>query len=72
MLAHMIGDGSCVKRQPVRYASIDEANLVAVTIAAAHFGVTLIRDEYASAHATTFSHALFNRAGGFEHPVGMG
>jgi replicative DNA helicase len=40
MLAHMIGDGSCVKRQPVRYASVDEANLAAVTIAAAHFGVS--------------------------------
>jgi replicative DNA helicase len=53
MLAHMIGDGSCVKRQPVRYASIDEANLVAVTIAAAHFGVTPIRDEYAAARVTT-------------------
>ena len=23
LLAHMIGDGSCVKRQPIRYASID-------------------------------------------------
>ena len=32
LLAHMIGDGSCVKRQPIRYASIDEANLAAVTI----------------------------------------
>ena len=53
MLAHMIGDGSCVKRQPVRYASIDEANLVAVTIAAAYFGVTPIRDDYAAARVTT-------------------
>lgn len=53
MLAHMIGDGSCVRRQPVRYASIDEANLAAVTIAAAHFGVTPIRDEYAAARVTT-------------------
>ena len=25
LLAHMIGDGSCVKNQPIRYASIDEA-----------------------------------------------
>ena len=39
LLAHMIGDGSCVKRQPIRYASIDELNLAAVTIAARHFGV---------------------------------
>ncbi|MBU9763037.1 hypothetical protein FR943_04135 [Mycobacterium sp. TNTM28] len=53
MLAHMIGDGSCVRRQPVRYASIDEANLDAVTTAALHFGVTAIRDEYAAARVTT-------------------
>lgn len=53
ILAHMIGDGSCIKRQPVRYASIDEANLTAVTIAAAHFGVRPIRDEYAAARVTT-------------------
>ena len=53
MLAHMIGDGSCVKRQPIRYASIDEANLVAVTIAAAHFGVTAVRDEHAAARVTS-------------------
>jgi len=53
MLAHMIGDGSCIKREPVRYASIDEANLAAVTIAAAHFGITPIRDQYAAVRVTT-------------------
>jgi replicative DNA helicase len=53
LLAHMIGDGSCVKRQPIRYASVDEANLAAVTIAAAHFGVTAVRDEYAAARVTS-------------------
>jgi replicative DNA helicase len=53
LLAHMIGDGSCVKRQPIRYASVDEANLVAVTVAAAHFGVTALRDEYPAARVTT-------------------
>jgi replicative DNA helicase len=53
MLAHMIGDGSCVKRQPIRYASIDEENLAAVSTAAWHFGVTPIRDEYAAARVTT-------------------
>ncbi|WP_407685448.1 replicative DNA helicase [Mycobacterium sp. HUMS_1102779] len=53
LLAHMIGDGSCVKRQPVRHASMDEANLGAVTIAAAHFGVRAIRDEYPAARVTT-------------------
>jgi replicative DNA helicase len=53
LLAHMIGDGSCVRRQPIRYASIDEANLAAVTISAAHFGVTAVRDDYAAARVTT-------------------
>jgi replicative DNA helicase len=53
LLAHMIGDGSCVKNQPIRYASIDEANLAAVTISAAHFGVTAVRDEYPVARVTT-------------------
>ncbi|MFC9550195.1 LAGLIDADG family homing endonuclease [Rhodococcus sp. NPDC056960] len=49
----MIGDGSCVKRQPIRYASIDEQNLAAVTTAAAHFGVTAVRDEYPAARCIT-------------------
>ncbi len=53
LLAHMIGDGSCVKRQPIRYASIDEANLAAVTTAAQHFGVTAVRDDYPAARVTT-------------------
>jgi len=45
LLAHMIGDGSCVKNQPIRYASIDRENLRAVTKAASHFGVTAKRDD---------------------------
>lgn len=53
LLAHMIGDGSCVKNQPIRYASIDEENLAAVTKASTHFGVTAIRDDYAAARVTT-------------------
>jgi replicative DNA helicase len=53
LLAHMIGDGSCVKNRPIRYASIDEANLAAVAAAAEHFGVTAVRDEYPAARVTT-------------------
>jgi replicative DNA helicase len=53
LLAHMIGDGSWVKRQPIRYASVDEANLVAVTISAPRFGVAAVRDEYPAARVTT-------------------
>ncbi|GGK60281.1 replicative DNA helicase [Planomonospora parontospora subsp. parontospora] len=53
LLAHMIGDGSCLKRQPVRYASKDEACLAAVAHAAGHFGITVVRDEYEAARVTT-------------------
>jgi replicative DNA helicase len=53
MLAHLIGDGSFVRRQPIRYASMDEENLAAVTTAAAHFGVTAVRDESAAARCTS-------------------
>jgi replicative DNA helicase len=53
LLAHMMGDGSCVKRQPIRYASVDEANLAAVTVSAGYFGVTAIRDDYPAARVTT-------------------
>jgi replicative DNA helicase len=54
LLAHLLGDGSFVKRQPIRYASIDEANLTAVAEAASRrFGITPARDEYAVARVTT-------------------
>ncbi|MFI0486399.1 replicative DNA helicase [Actinomadura sp. 9N215] len=53
LLAHLIGDGSFVKRQPIRYASVDEACLQVVTEAAEHFGVTAVRDEHTAARVTT-------------------
>ncbi|ORB14747.1 replicative DNA helicase [Mycolicibacterium moriokaense] len=53
LLAHMIGDGSCVKNQPIRYASIDELNLATVSSAARHFGMEPARDDYAAARVTT-------------------
>jgi replicative DNA helicase len=53
LLAHLIGDGSFIRRQPLRYASIDEANLAAVTDAATHFGITVARDDYPAARCTT-------------------
>jgi replicative DNA helicase len=53
MLAHLLGDGSFVKNQQIRYASTDEANLVAVTDAALHFGVCAIRDDYPAARCTS-------------------
>jgi replicative DNA helicase len=53
MLAHLLGDGSFVKRQPIRYASVDEENLAAIAAAAAHFGITPIRDYHAVARCTS-------------------
>jgi replicative DNA helicase len=53
MLAHLLGDGSFVKRQPIRYTSCDEENLATVTLAAKHFGITAVRDDYAVARVTT-------------------
>jgi replicative DNA helicase len=53
MLAHLLGDGSFVKNQQIRYASIDEANLSAVTDSALYFGITAARDDYPAARCTT-------------------
>jgi replicative DNA helicase len=54
LMAHLLGDGSFVRRQPIRYASVDEANLSAVADAASRrFGITPVRDEYAAARVTT-------------------
>ncbi len=53
LLAHTIGDGSCVRRQPVRYAGTDEWNLQALSTAARRFGVTAVRDDHAAARVTT-------------------
>jgi replicative DNA helicase len=53
MLAHLIGDGSFVRNQPIRYASTDEANLAAVTKAALYFGITAIRDDHPAARCTS-------------------
>ena len=70
LLAHMIGDGSCVKSQPIRYASIDEQNLAAVTNAAKHFGVTAVRDDYAAARVTTLRlPAPYRLARGKRNPI---
>jgi replicative DNA helicase len=53
MLGHLLGDGSFVRNQPIRYASIDETNLAAVTAAAKHFRITAIRDEHEAARCTS-------------------
>jgi replicative DNA helicase len=70
LLGHLIGDGSFVKRQPLRYASIDESNLRAVTTAALHFGVIAVRDEYAAARCTTLRlPAPFRLTHGKRNPI---
>jgi replicative DNA helicase len=53
LLAHMLGDGSFVKDQPIRYASIDGRNLGAVTKAAMVFGAAAVRDDFVVARCTT-------------------
>jgi replicative DNA helicase len=70
LLAHLIGDGSFVRRQPLRYASIDEENLRAVTTAALHFGVVAVRDEYEVARCTTLRlPAPFRLTHGKRNPI---
>ncbi|HEV8528250.1 MAG TPA: LAGLIDADG family homing endonuclease, partial [Actinomycetes bacterium] len=44
LLAHLLGDGSMRRRQPLFYVSTDEENLAAVTAAATHFGVNARRE----------------------------
>src|SRR5690348_9704726 len=70
MLAHLLGDGSFVKRQPIRYASTDGANLSAVTDAARHFGITAIRDDFPAARCTSLRlPAPYRLARGRRNPI---
>ncbi|HEY7224870.1 MAG TPA: replicative DNA helicase [Micromonosporaceae bacterium] len=71
LLAHLLGDGSFVRRQPIRYASTDEANLAAVSqSAAAEFGISAVRDQYEAARVTTLRlPAPFRLARGRRNPV---
>jgi replicative DNA helicase len=71
LLAHLLGEGSLVKRQPLRYASVDEANLAAVAGAAQRrFGITAVRDEHPAARVTTLRLPAPHRlARGRRHPI---
>ena len=70
LLAHLLGDGSMVRRQPLRYASVDEQNLRAVTQAALHFGVMAVRDDYPAARCTTLQlRAPYRLARGRRNPI---
>ncbi len=70
LLAHLLGDGSFVRRQPIRYASVDETNLQAVAEAAKHFGVTAVRDDYPAARVITLRlPAPYRLARGRRNPI---
>jgi replicative DNA helicase len=71
MLAHLLGDGSFVKHQPIRYASVDEENLTSVTEAAAErFGITAVRDEHPEARCTSLRlPAPYRLARGRRNPI---
>jgi replicative DNA helicase len=70
LLAHLIGDGSFVRRQPIRYATKDEANVAAVTEAATYFGVSAVRDDYAVARCATLRlPAPFRLTHGKRNPI---
>ena len=70
LLAHLLGDGSFVRRQPLRYASVDEANLAAVAEAATDFGITAVRDVYPAARVTTLRlPAPYRLARGRRNPI---
>jgi replicative DNA helicase len=70
MLAHLLGDGSFLRRQPIRYASVDELNLETVTKAAKHFGITAVRDDHPAAGVTSLRlPAPFRLARGRRNPI---
>ncbi|MGO8960150.1 MAG: replicative DNA helicase, partial [Streptosporangiaceae bacterium] len=70
LLAHLLGDGSFVKNQPLRYASVDEASLAAVTAAARHFGVNAVRDYYPAARVISLRlPAPYRLARGRRNPI---
>ncbi len=70
LLAHLLGAGSFVKNQPLRYASADEASLAAVTAAAQHFGVTAVRDCSPAARVNTLRLAApYRLARGRRNPI---
>ncbi|WIG19128.1 replicative DNA helicase [Kocuria rosea] len=70
LLAHLLGDGSFVERQPLRYASVDEMNLNAVAKAATYFGITAVRDEHPAARCTSLRlPAPFRLTHGKRNPI---
>ncbi|MEV0901548.1 replicative DNA helicase [Actinoplanes sp. NPDC049802] len=72
LLAHLIGDGSMLPRQSLRYAGIDQASLEAVRDAASHFGITAVHDDYQQARCATLPlTAPYSRPQGQLDPVAV-
>ncbi|GAA6525600.1 replicative DNA helicase [Intrasporangium sp. DVR] len=70
LLAHLLGDGSMLARQPMRYASIHEDNVEAVSKAALTFGVAAVRDDAPASGVTTVHlRAPFRLTHGKRNPV---
>jgi replicative DNA helicase len=69
LLAHLLAAGSFARRQPIRYASRDQAGIVAVTDAAKHFGVSAVRDDPVDRVATVRLSAPDRRPAGRRNAI---
>ena len=67
MLAHLIGDGSYIKHQPLRYTTASEDNSKAVSDAAVSFGVTVTRHKGKG----NWHQLVFSGNGNRWHPRGV-
>ncbi|HVL57849.1 MAG TPA: replicative DNA helicase [Burkholderiaceae bacterium] len=68
LLAHLVGDGSYLCHQPLRYTTASEANSDAVTRAAEAFGCKVQRHEWRG----TWHQLVISGNGNRWHPAGVG
>jgi len=68
LLAHLVGDGSYIKGQPLRYTTANEDNSQAVTKAAEMFGCTVNRHESKG----NWHQLVISGNGNRWHPAGVG
>jgi len=68
LLAHLVGDGSYIKHQPLRYTTASEDNSLAVTRAAEAFGSTVTRH----AGKGNWHQLVISGNGNRWHPQGVG